>query len=234
MRRVPQARYTNLYGPTETTIASSYYDVPPAALDELQPVPIGLPCPGEELIVLDQFLEEREPGRMGELGIAGHGLSPGYWRDDERTAAAFVTRASDGKRIYRTGDLGSTDDRGLFYCAGRTDSQIKHRGYRIELGEIEVALNALDALRECAVVVIDAPGFEANAICCAYAPAGAAVEPPALRAALRRTLPSYMLPTRWLAYGQLPRNANGKLDRPALREQFVADAAERRTDASQL
>lgn len=234
MRRVPQARYTNLYGPTETTIASSYYDVPPAALDELQPVPIGLPCPGEELIVLDQDLEELEPGRMGELGIAGHGLSPGYWRDDERTAAAFVTRASDGKRIYRTGDLGSTDDRGLFYCAGRTDSQIKHRGYRIELGEIEVALNALDALRECAVVVIDAPGFEANAICCAYAPAGAAVEPPALRAALRRTLPSYMLPTRWLAYGQLPRNANGKLDRPALREQFAADAAERRTDASQL
>jgi acyl-coenzyme A synthetase/AMP-(fatty) acid ligase len=98
------------------------------------------------------------------------------------------------------------------------DSQIKHRGYRIELGEIERALNALGEVRECAVVAVETDGFEGNAICCAYVPGEPEVGPPLLRAALARSLPVPMLPTRWRAFDELPRNANGKIDRRALRE----------------
>ena len=162
------------------------------------------------------------PGRTAEIFIAGVGLSPGYWRDQAKTEAAFLTDPDSGERIYRTGDLGSVSDGGLYFCAGRIDSQIKHRGYRIELAEVEIALNALDELRECAVVAVETDGFEANSICCAYVPNDAALEPPRLRAALALSLPSYMVPTRWQAYEALPKNANGKVDRPALRAGFLA------------
>jgi amino acid adenylation domain-containing protein len=218
MRRVPQASYTNLYGPTEATIASSYYDVPGVPADETESLPIGLPCAGEELVVLD---EERRPVTAGEIGqiyIGGVGLSPGYWRDEEKTAAAF--QSIGGERLYATGDLGWVDEQGLLRYVGRADSQIKHRGYRIELGEIEAALNALTELKESAVVAVETEGFEATAICCAYVAEDDEVTPVTLRKALSASLPTYMLPSRWEALDALPKNQNGKIDRRALREGF--------------
>ena len=222
MRRVPGARYTNLYGPTETTIASSYYDVPGVPEDETESLPIGLACAGEELVVFDEERTPLPPGEIGEIHIGGVALSPGYWRDPEKTAAAF--REVGGRRLYATGDLGWVDERGLLRYVGRVDSQIKHRGYRIELGEIEAALNALGELRESAVVAVPTEGFEGTAICCAYVPDRADVTSVTLRRALAGSLPGYMLPSRWREHESLPKNQNGKIDRRALREAFEAEA----------
>jgi amino acid adenylation domain-containing protein len=231
MRAVPQATFTNLYGPTEATIASSYYTMPSIPTSETEPVPIGVPCAGEELLVLDEHQQPVPEGEIGDLFIAGVGLSPGYWRDEEKTAAAFLPdpRAPGSKkRIYRTGDLAKGLDDGLVYFLGRADSQIKHRGYRIELGEIETALGALDELAEVAVVGVDTGGFEGTAICCAYAPAeGREVEPVRLGEQLRKVLPPYMVPGRWLALDVLPKNVNGKIDRRGLRELFEQGADEK-------
>ena len=216
MKRLPHVTFTNLYGPTEATIASSYYTVPEVPADETEPVPIGTACEGEELIVLD-----------GELYIGGVGLSPGYWRDEEKTAAAFVEDPRGGAgRIYRTGDLARQREDGLFEFLGRADSQIKSRGYRIELGEIETAMNAVEGVRECAVVGVETGGFEGTAICCAYSKVdGERPEPPEVRAALTEVLPKYMLPARWLVLDELPKNVNGKIDRRAIRERFAAEVA---------
>jgi amino acid adenylation domain-containing protein len=213
MQRLPHARFTNLYGPTEATIASSYYDVPACPASPAEQIPIGRACGGEELLLVD-----------GELCIAGAGLSPGYWRDPAKTAAAFVPHPQrPGERMYRTGDLGRRRPDGLLELLGRADTQIKSRGYRIELGEIEAALGTLPGLRESAVVAIPTDGFEQWLICCAYAPLpGHAPTPASLRAALSRLLPGYMLPARWQEQAALPRNANGKVDRPRLREEFQA------------
>jgi amino acid adenylation domain-containing protein len=231
MRAVPQATFTNLYGPTEATIASSYYTMPSIPASETEPVPIGVPCAGEELLVLDERLHAVPDGAIGDLFIAGVGLSPGYWRDEEKTAAAFLPdprAAGSDERIYRTGDLAKVLDDGLVYFLGRADSQIKHRGYRIELGEIETALGALDELAEVAVVGVDTGGFEGTTICCAYAPAeGREVEPVRLGEQLRKVLPPYMVPGRWLALDVLPKNVNGKIDRRGLRELFEQDADEK-------
>jgi amino acid adenylation domain-containing protein len=224
MRRLPHVRFTNLYGPTEATIASSYYTVPRCPEDERATIPIGTACAGEGLLVLDSQLQHVGPGEIGDLYIRGVGLSPGYWRDPEKTRAAFLSNPSSenpSDRIYKTGDLASTGEDGLVYFLGRADSQIKSRGYRIELGEIEAALNAQDGLRECAVVAIPTQGFEGAIICCAYVPVpGGDLTPAALRASLSALLPSYMLPVRWLALDALPKNANGKCDRRVLREEF--------------
>lgn len=228
MTRFPDVEFTNLYGPTETTIASSHFTVPAGSMDESATIPIGVPCDGEELLVLDEDLERVPAGQIGDLYIAGVGLSPGYWRDEEKTTEAFRPHpfSSDRKeRIYRTGDLGAEGEDGLFSFHGRNDSQIKSRGYRIELGEIETAVDALGLVSDCVVVGVSADGFQGTAICCAYVPPPDRPIPPhMLRSALLPVLPTYMLPSRWKSFDVFPMNANGKVDRRALRDLFEKDS----------
>ena len=230
MQRLRHVAFTNLYGPTETTIASSYYTVPRCPDDDRAAIPIGTACEGEELLVLDDHLRSTRPGEAGDLYIGGVGLSPGYWRDAARTDAAFIADPRGDQRpqrIYRTGDRARVDAEGLVYFLGRGDSQIKSRGYRIELGEIESALNAIEDLREGAVVAIESGGFEGALICCAYVGASdRAVTPVILRRELARLVPAYMLPSRWMSLEHLPRNANGKIDRPRLKEAFEGHGTE--------
>lgn len=222
MDRLPHVSFTNLYGPTEATIASSYYTVDKAPTDERENIPIGVPCDGEDLLVLDEELRPVPPDTVGDLYIRGAGLSPGYWRDAEKTGAAFLPNPNDPEdRIYKTGDLGRVDELGFFHYVGRVDSQIKSRGHRIELGEVETALNSLGCLRECAVVGVETGGFEGAMICCAYvSDRDQDVSPPGLRHQLAQLVPRYMLPSRWRDYEQLPKNANGKIDRSKIRGVF--------------
>lgn len=223
MHRLPHVKFTNLYGPTEATIASSFYTVARCPADERAEIPIGAPCGGEFLEVLDDTLEPRREGEVGDLYIGGAGLSPGYWRDEHKTAEAFRrTGGERSVRVYRTGDLGRRGADGLFYYHGRVDSQIKSRGYRIELREIEVALDTLGELRESAVVGVETGGFEGTAICCAYVP-NDKEDPACIREGLQRLVPKYMVPHHWKAFDALPKNANGKIDRRRIRELFELD-----------
>ena len=213
MRRLPHVAFTNLYGPTETTITSCSYTVPAVPADGSTSIPIGRPCKGEELFVFDTEGRRAAIDEVGEIVIGGIGVSPGYWGDDEQTERAF----SDG--AYRTGDLGRIDADGLAYFVGRADSQVKSRGYRVELGEVEAALHSLPGVRECAVVAIDSPRFGGAAICAAYA-LDRPLERRALRDGLGDLLPAYMLPAYWSELDALPRTGNGKVDRAALRDRF--------------
>jgi amino acid adenylation domain-containing protein len=230
MKRLPHVRFTNLYGPTETTIASSYYTVPACPSDPLTPIPIGMPCGGEGLAVLDTNLRPVPSGTIGELCIRGNGLALGYWHDPEATRAAFLPdpeRPEPGARIYRTGDLAWQNADGLTYFVGRTDMQVKSRGHRIELGEVEAALATVPLLREAVIVALPTGEFDGVALCCAYVPrANVTVSPARLRTALHASLPSYMLPSQWLELDALPRNANGKVDRRRLLEEFRHRAAQ--------
>jgi amino acid adenylation domain-containing protein len=222
MQRLPHATFANLYGPTEAAISSSCYTVPECPADPQAVIPIGMACEGEELLVLDESLRPVRPGEIGDLYIGGVGLALGYWRDPERTAAAFIPHPQQpSERIYKTGDLARVDEGGLVYFLGRSDSQIKSRGYRIELGEIEAALNAISGIQECAVVAIGTEAFEGVSICCAFVPeAGVTFTPAIIRLELSRLLPGYMLPTRWREFDRFPKNASGKIDRRRLKESF--------------
>lgn len=226
MVRLPHARFTNLYGPTEATVASSYYTVPACPEDDAEQIPIGRPCAGERLVVLDEAGRPAAPDTVGELHIGGVGLSPGYWRDEAKTRAAFIRDpARPDERLYRTGDLARVGADGLVYFLGRRDTQIKSRGHRIELGEIETALLADPGVRECAVVGVSAGGFDGQRICCAYAVApGCEASPTELRRRLAHRVPKYMIPAEWHRFEHLPKNANGKTDRRAIREMFATHA----------
>jgi amino acid adenylation domain-containing protein len=238
MERLPKVHFSNLYGPTEATIASSYYDVTTCPTDPKSQIPIGTPCDGEDLLVLNDKLAPVPDREIGDLYITGVGLSPGYWRDPAKTAAAFLQDPHDPtRRLYRTGDLAYRDEQGLVYFVGRADTQIKVRGYRIELGEIETALNSMSKLQECAVVAIPTDNFGGYMICAAYVVrAGEQATLGELRDHLKKLVPNYMMPARWTAYEALPKNANGKIDRPRLKEAFARNEtdgkAEEPTEAS--
>lgn len=219
MQRLPHAEFVNLYGPTEATIASSFYRVAKCPESETAEIPIGAACAGEELLVLDESLQPVASSETGDLYIGGVGLSPGYWKDPEKTAQVFV-KGPSGDRIYKTGDLAKIGEDGAIYLLGRSDSQIKSRGYRIELGEIETAVHATPGVQEAAVVAVES-GFEGAAICCAYVPAeGSELNAISLKEQLTKVLPKYMIPACWMQLERMPRNGNGKADRPLLKEQF--------------
>jgi len=200
-------------------------------------IPIGQACMGERLLVLNDQLGPAAVGEIGDLYIGGVGLSPGYWRDPEKSRDVFKqnphgTHSSD--RIYKTGDLARIGQDGMIYLVGRSDSQIKSRGYRIELGEIEAALHATPGVQNAAVVAVDT-GTDDRMICCAYVPLpGADLPPAALKRQLAKVLPRYMIPARWMPLKGMPLNGNGKTDRTLLKEQFRTEAAEGAGARSQL
>jgi amino acid adenylation domain-containing protein len=218
MERVPHARFSNLYGPTEATVASSFHDVVDPPTDAASAVPIGIPIPGEELLVLTKDMERAETGAIGDLYIGGAGLSPGYWADPAKTEAAFVPDPRcRGRIIYRTGDLASVDENGIHHFHGRSDTQIKSRGYRIELGDIEAALSGLEYLLDAAVVPVQDDKFGSVSVSCAYVPRpGEEVTAGRIRRDLNLLLPSYMIPTEWRQFVSFPINRNGKIDRRAI------------------
>jgi len=226
MERIPHASFANLYGPTEATVASSVYTVPRPLRDPAAPVPIGRACGGEELLILDDDLRPVPAGEVGQLYISGVGLSPGYWRDPERTDEVFLQNptGTPHERIYRTGDLARSDDEGDLHFLGREDQQIKTRGFRVELGEVEAALGSLPEIQRCAVVGFTQATYPGSLIGCAYVPAtDAKGSVAAQKERLATLLPDYMIPVRWKAVEQLPLNDRGKIDRRKVREWMEAE-----------
>jgi amino acid adenylation domain-containing protein len=209
-----RVRVINAYGPTECTVCATMSE----ALHGRAAAPIGKPIAGTRVYVLDDVLQHSPIGATGEIYIAGAGLARGYLNRPTLTAERFVADpyADPGSRMYRSGDLARWRDDGQLEFLGRADSQVKIRGFRVELGEIESALLKQDGVEQAAVVPSgDAPGSQylaAYLVC----RAGFAPDPKALRRALARTLPEYMIPAAFLSLAALPLSANGKLDRRAL------------------
>ena len=210
-RWAPGRVMINAYGPTETTMCVAI-SAPLTAGSGV--VPIGAPVPGAALFVLDASLRQVPPGVIGELYVAGRGVSVGYLRRAGLTAARFVPCpfGGHGTRMYRTGDLVRWGPDGQLHYLGRADDQVKIRGYRIELDEIQTALAALDGVDYAAVIAReDRPG-EKRLV--GYITGTA--DPIAARAALAERLPGYMVPAAVVVLDALPLTANNKLDTRAL------------------
>ena len=200
---IPEADYVNMYGPTEITDVCTWYRVDREFADT-DSLPIGFPCGNTRVFLVE-----------GEICVTGTCLSPGYYNDPEKTEAAFVQnplRPEIPERVYRTGDLGTYNDRGELMFLGRRDSQIKRSGYRIELGEIECALQNAEGV-ELACCYYDS---EKELIVAAYT---GNPEEAALKAALKAALPKYMQPDLLLRRERIPRTASGKIDRRTLRQE---------------
>ncbi len=206
----PGRRLENGYGPTECTVT-----VLRATVHAGERVTIGRPVPGNRALVLDESLDEVPAGGTGELCIAGVSVARGYLRRPELTAERFPVHPRLG-RLYRTGDLVRRLPDGDHVFLGRADTQVKLRGHRIELTAIESELCRCDGVLE-AGCRVQSNGSGPELV--AYVVTADALEPDAgaLRAALLRTLPPPMVPSRFARLDALPRAAlSGKLDRKEL------------------
>lgn len=218
----PHARPISLGGATEAAVWSVWHPIDPAD-SERESVPYGTPLRNQTFHVLNDRMEPCPVWATGELYIGGDGLALGYWRDEERTRASFVTWPATGERLYRTGDLGRRLPDGTLEFLGREDFQVKVGGFRIELGEIENVLTRHDGVR---TALAAAPGDRHDRRLVAYvvpeaAPDARTAESDArlvyeVTALAEAALPAYMVPTALLVLDRLPLSANGKVDRSAL------------------
>ncbi|KMO40235.1 peptide synthetase [Methylobacterium tarhaniae] len=214
----------NSYGPTEATVVATIDTVTPDA-----PVTIGGPIPNYSCYVVDERLDLVAPGEEGELLIGGPGIAAGYLNRPDLTAEKFIANpfGSDGGDpvLYRSGDAVSIDPDGRLLFHGRIDDQVKLRGFRIELGEIEARLSGLPGVSGAAVVLRQDHGID-RLVAFVVPEAGIALDPAALRAALKAQLPPYMVPAHLEAVDALPRLVSGKTDRKALRALPLAAGSE--------
>ncbi|WP_406484736.1 amino acid adenylation domain-containing protein [Streptomyces sp. NBC_01563] len=208
----------NMYGITETTVHVTHRvltDEDFAPGDDVSP--IGGPVPGLVVHLLDDRLRPVPPGRVGAIYVAGDQVSLGYLGRPGLTAGRFVADpfASDGSRMYHTGDLARRTLDGELEFTGRADDQVQLNGFRIELGEVESAVRELDGVVDAAVTVADdGDHLVAHVV---------GRVPDDLTGLLAARLPVHMVPGRVLPVDALPLTVNGKLDRKALAERAAGD-----------
>ncbi|MFJ4526309.1 amino acid adenylation domain-containing protein [Streptomyces sp. NPDC088810] len=207
-----RAQLVNMYGITETTVHVTYHAVTPEQAQTQTTSVIGRPLPHLTVTVVDQDGHACPPGVPGEIQVGGDGVTLGYLGRPELNAERFPTL--DGRRVYRSGDLGLVRADGTLVHLGRMDKQVQLRGFRIELGEVESAFLAVTGVRECAVRLDERdpehPGLVAFV-------AGPELPPDAkIRQEVRDRLPGYMVPSRLVRATTLPLTVNGKVNDAAL------------------
>lgn len=215
LNSIVNGRVTNMYGPTETTIWSTTYDISEPASS----IPIGRPICNTEIYILDKYLQPVPIGVPGELYIGGVGVTRGYHKQPQLTDERFLKNpfANDPhSRIYRTGDLAKFRDDGTLEYLGRIDQQIKIRGYRIELGEIEALLQQHEHVTEAVVTLIESSEDDKRLVAYVVVKNSDEKDSIALRSHLQKNLPQFMVPSHFVFLDEMPKMPNGKINRNAL------------------
>ena len=218
MSLAPNARFSNVYGPTEVNQCTYHHLSSQTHLTEA--IPIGRVWPNTQALILDENDSPVTRGEPGELLIRSPTMMLGYWRRPELNERAFYFRTRDSgvrDRFYRTGDLVRTRPDGNMEFLGRKDRQIKTRGYRVELDEIEHLLCMHDRVEEAATYTVE-DSQQGLLIEAAVVAAGRdSLSQKDLAIHLAKHLPPYARPRRVMVLEEFPRTRTGKIDRNALR-----------------
>ena len=210
----------NVYGPTETTIVVTVREV-----DKLYTrIPIGKPVDNAKIYIIDKMNRRLPTGAIGELCIAGRGVSSGYLNLPDKTAAAFTPNPFNSNkpydRIYHTGDVVRILPGGDYDFIGRNDGQVKIRGFRIELSEVEAEIRKYKGIKDCTVQAFDYKSGGGKFIA-AYLVSDEAIDTADLAAFIKRDKPAYMVPQVMLQIDSIPLTRNQKVDKRALPEPVV-------------
>lgn len=219
----------NFYGPTETVINATSYQV--EGTQGTRIVPIGRPKINTQVYLLDAALQPVPVGVIGEIYIGGTHMAHGYHRRPALTAERFVADPfTPGGRLYRSGDLARRNADGDIEFVGRADEQVKIRGFRIELGEIAAAISVDPSVGQAVVIATDLPGLGKSLVGYVTGSDGGAetVAVDRIRARVAAALPDYMTPAAYVVLDEIPITTHGKIDRDALPQPEIASAAEYR------
>jgi acyl-CoA synthetase (AMP-forming)/AMP-acid ligase II len=215
-QHLPRAAVFSMYGLTEA-FRSSY--LPPAELAR-RPTSIGKAIPGVDLLVIDPVTQRPcAPGEVGELVHAGALVARGYWNNLQATAARFRPHPLDSARglAVFSGDLVRTDAEGFLYFVARKDAQLKVSGHRVAPDEIEQVIHRVPGVQLAVVLgVEDHARADTRLVACMTVGGDPDAVVGAVRAASRRELPAYMVPSEFRVLSEMPLNSNGKPDRAAV------------------
>ncbi len=210
----PATVLVNGLGPSESTVTLQHF-MTSQTVSRRRSLPVGYPVDDTEILLLSAGGTPTDV--YGEIAIRSRHVALGYWRDEEKTRAAFTTEPDEtGRRVYRTGDIGRRLPDGTLEFVGRKDSQVKIRGFRIELGEVESVLGEHPAVQECAVVARSEDGGAVQLVAYVRLSATQGDVTTELRSFLKQKLPVYMVPSAFVVLDALPFTQNGKIDRQAL------------------
>ena len=218
---IPNARIFNFYGPTETTIYCTFYEI---NLNGIIKEANGMLCIGKpfktlKTIILNNNLQIVDKWEKGELYISGPQVTNGYWRDPKLNGEAFITFNYNGDiiKFYKTGDLCLQDDDGHILFFGRLDHQVKIQGYRIELGEIEYqARISVDGANAVAFTYQTYSNSNEIALCLEVEK----LDKNKILSFLRDRLPPYMIPSRIYNLKKFPLNTSDKVDKKQIEKEF--------------
>lgn len=220
-KNLPEGRFINLYGPTECTGMSCYYEVDREfQLDEA--IPIGRPFKNTDIMLLDEENKQTVQGAPGEICIRGTSLALGYYQNFEKTNEVFVQNPLNNsypELIYRTGDIGKYNDHGELVFVSRKDNQIKHMGHRIELGEIEVVANMHPDIKAACCIFDNIK----KKIILYYVGEITKAE---VSSFLKQKLPRYMVPNKIEELDTMPLTSNGKINRVLLKNNIQESIGE--------
>jgi D-alanine--poly(phosphoribitol) ligase subunit 1 len=214
-RFADRARLINVYGPTETSCICSSIEITQENLcaPDSEFPPLGRMHDNFSHAILDDQQKPLSRGAIGELWIGGPGVGLGYYANPKETAARFCQDPRQDRyrsTYYRSGDRVREDDKGRLWFHGRVDNQVKIRGYRIELEEVDLAVQSIPDVRRAVAVVLAGP--EGSELGVAFM-ADRTVAADEVHALCKQKLPAYMQPVVVVQLSDLPRNANGKVDR---------------------
>ena len=207
LKTCPETALFNCYGPAECTVGAAAERLTEQSF-AYPLLPAGFATPGASLYILDDNLAALAAGEKGEICIGGDCVGLGYLGDVERTAASFVRIPETGERVYRTGDLGMMTHDGKLIVLGRMDDQVKISGYRVSPAEIITEVMKLPGVSNAHVGVRQQEPPELIA----WIVGEAGQSPAAVRKALARELPPYMVPAYIIAVDSLPLTSHGKVD----------------------
>lgn len=198
----------NMYGPTETTIWSSFQN-----LQKDTPITCGAPIYNTQFIVLSESGEVLPPYASGELYIGGLGLSGGYYRKNDLTEKKFklITNKLMSGVFFATGDLARWNAYGEIEILGRNDRQVKINGFRLELFEIESHIRKVQTFKDMHVFTLTDGDFQKIVAALVLEP-GSSITPEKLRSELSQQLPHYMIPQDFIFLNEIPRTTSQKAD----------------------
>ncbi len=205
---------TNLYGPTESTVCITYFEVSKTMKD----IPIGKALDNVKLYVVDSAGHRLPVGAAGELWVSGPQVSRGYLNRPEKTAEVYINNpfTDDGKysQVYRSGDIVRYFPDGNIQFVGRKDGQVKIRGFRIELKEVEAVIREFPGIKDATVQAFDEEG--GGKFIAAYIVGDEEIDIEALNNFILDQKPPYMVPAVTMQIKAIPLNQNQKVNKKAL------------------
>ena len=210
MTALPQVRFFNLFGPTETNVCLAY-EVPAPPPSDATAIPIGRPSCGDTITILDERGRAVPDGEVGELFVDGPTVMIGYWNGGEPALA---------RHPYPTGDFVSRRPEGEIMYHGRRDHMVKIRGFRIELAEVEAALTQHPDIREAIAFAVE------QRLVAAVLPSDPNLSVLAVKRHCADRLPPYMIPSDVRLLAEMPRTSSGKIDRVRLKADLMDGAAQ--------